>query len=399
MNQFNPFHGRSLPGLSIAILTALVLSGCGGDSTDNPPTSRGSFTDAGVIATASSDFESGAVELVDLNSTELTATGGYFETLSDIAVVGGQENYYRLGRFNIDTIQKVEIENPGIEQWQYSALQTGESGSANPKDLVIASPTKAYLLRYGKADALIVDLSATNEADFVTGTLDLSDYTPANGSVPGMSKGVIVDGKLYIAMQRLDDDFKPTNDGYVAVFDTSDDTEIDTNPGAEGLKGIPLIGRNPSQILYQPGIGLMVQSDGQYGGFGGTRELNGGIDVINTADYSVSQLIDDTEQTEQITGLAVASDTQAYFISYAGFGNTSVISFDPSAPATRETVGSLSGGDYRALAISPSNNLWVADANASMPGVRVIETAGNTEINFIMTTLLPIDLAFVTSGN
>lgn len=399
MNQFNPFHGRFLPALYTIVLAALALSGCGGDSSDNPATTSASFTDVGVIATASSDFQSGAVELVDLNATDLTATGGYFETLSDIAVVGGEQNYYRLGRFSIDTIQKVEIENPGVEQWQYSALQAGESGSANPKDLVIASPTKAYLLRYGKAEALIVDPSATNEADFVTGTLDLSAYAPANGPLPRMTQGLIVSGKLFIAMQRLDENFKPVNDGYVAVFDTATDTEIDTNPGAEGLNGIPLIGRNPNEILYQPGIGIMVQSDGQYGGFGGPRELTGGIDVISLADYSVTQLVDDTEQTEQITGLAVASDTQAYFISYAGFGNTSIISFNPSAPSTLEAVASLSGGDYRALAISPDNNLWVADASASMPGVRVVETAGNAEIDFIMTTLLPIDIAFVTREN
>ncbi len=398
MNKFNPFNGRLWHGLGTSLLAAIVLSGCGGSS-DDPITSLADTSNVGVIATASSDFASGAVELVDLNESDLTASGGYFPTLSDIAVVADDRHYYRLGRFGIDTVQKVDVENPGIEEWQYSAAVAGDSGSGNPQDLVFVSPTKAYLLRYGSAEALIVDPSATSEADFVTGKLDLSAYTADKVDVPHMVQGLIVDEKLFIAMQRLDENFKPTNVGYVAVFDTTTDTEIDTGKGAGELKGTPLLGRNPGTMIYHPQLGIVVQSAGQYGGFGSTQAFTGGIDAINPDTFAVRQLVDDTEATGQISGLAIASETQGYFVSYAAFGDTSIVAFDPSAATVGETVNQLSGSDFRAIDISPAGNLWVADASTDKPGVRVIETTGNTQVDFIGTTLLPIDLAFVTNKN
>jgi len=394
MNRLNPFNRRPLSGLGTGLLAAIVLTGCGGSS-DDSTTPLTEASSVGVIATASSDFSSGAVELVDLNASDLTASGGYFPTLSDIAVVGGNQHYYRLGRFGIDTVQKVDVENPGIEEWQYSAVVAGDQDSANSQDLVIASPTKAYLLRYGSDEALIVDPSATSEADFVTGKLDLSAYTPSNADVPTMAQGIIVDGKLFIMLQRLDSNFAPINDSYVAVFDTATDTEIDTGQGAGSLKGAPLAGRNPGAVIYQPSLGIVVQNVGRYS----PQEFTGGIDVINPDTYNVTQLVDDTADTGQITGLAIASDNQAYFIAYAGWKNTSIVSFDPSSPATRETVDQLSGGDFRTIDISPQGDLWIADANESAPGVRVLETAGNTQIDFIGTSMLPIDLAFVTNEN
>ncbi|WP_404366718.1 hypothetical protein [Marinobacter sp.] len=395
MNRFNPFNGRPLLGFGTSLFAAIVLSGCGGSSSSDSTTPLADSSSVGVIATASSDFESGAVELVDLNASDLTATGGFFATLSDIAVVGGEQHYYRLGRFGIDTVQKVDVENPAIEEWQYSTLVAGEEGSGNPQDLVIASPTKAYLLRYDKSEALIVNPSATRQEDFVTGELDLSAYTPANGNLPGMVKGLIVEGKLFVAMQRLDSDFNPSNDSYVAVFNITNDKELETGQGTGDIKGIPLVGRNPGTVTYHPQLGIVVQSVGQYF----PQKFTGGIDTIDPETFAVKQLVDDTEETGQISGLAIASETQGYFISYAGWLNTSIVPFDPSTGDVSEAVNQLSGGDFRAIDVSPAGNLWVADANASAPGVRVIDTADNSQIHFIRTDLLPNGFAFVTNGN
>lgn len=398
MNKLNPFNDGPLRTLGTSLVAAIVLSGCGGSS-DSPTTPPADASSVGVIATASSDFASGTVELVDLNASDLTASGGYFETLSDIAVVGGEKHYYRLGRFNIDTVQKVDVANPAIEEWQYSAVVSGDEGSANPYDFVVVSDTKAYLLRYGSSKALIVDPSATRESDFVTGELDLSAYVPENTTTPGMTKGVFIDGKVFITMQRLDENFKPTNVGYVAVFDTITDTEIDTGEGTGEFKGIPLVGRNPGTMIYHPQLGIVVQSVGQYGGFGSTQEFTGGIEAIDPDTYAVEQLVDDTSATGQISGLAIVSETQGFFMSYAAFGDISIVAFNPSAGTVGEAVDQLSGGDFRAIDVSPAGNLWVADANTSTPGVRVVETTGNTQVDFIGTTLLPIDLAFVTNEN
>ena len=396
MNQFNPFNSRPLLGLGTSLLAAIVLSGCGGSSSSDSADPLGNTTRVGVIATVASDFGSGNVELVDLSKSDLVASGGYFSDLpSDIAVIGEERHYYLLERKNIDRVRKIDVENPGNDVWDYSAVVSGDQDSANPYDLVVASDTKAYLLRYGSSKALIVDPSATRQGDFVKGELDLSAYTPANATVPRMARGLIVDGRLFIAMQRLGDDFSVSNDSYVAVFDTATDSEIETGQGADGLKGIPLLGRNPGTMIFHPQLGIVVQSVGQYF----PQEFTGGIDAIDPETFTVRQLVDDTAATGQISGVAIASETQGYFIGYAGWKDTSIVAFDPSAATVGETVNQLSGGDFRAIDVSPAGNLWIADANASNPGVRVIDPADNNQIDFIGTELLPNGLAFVTNEN
>lgn len=396
MNRFNPFKRRPLFGLGTSLLAAALLSGCNDSSSTDSVDKLADTTRVGVIATVASDFGSGNVELVDLSPSDLVASGGYFSDLpSDIAVIGEQRHYYLLERKDIDRVRKIDVENPGIDVWNYSSVVAGDEASANPYDLIVASDTKAYLLRYGSSKALIVDPSATRESDFVIGELDLSAYIPANATVPRMAKGEIVDGRLFIAMQRLGDDFSASNDSYVAVFDTATDTEIDTGMGAENLKGIPLIGRNPGTMIYHPQLGIVVQSVGQYF----PQEFTGGIDAIDPDTFAVGQLVDDTATTGQISGLAIASETQGYFIGYAGWQDTSIVAFDPSTATVGDTVNQLSGGDFRAIDVSPAGNLWVADANTSIPGVRVLNTTDNSEIDFIGTTLLPNGLAFVTNEN
>ncbi|HCQ35422.1 MAG TPA: hypothetical protein DIU19_05870, partial [Alcanivorax sp.] len=108
----------------------------------------------------------------------------------------------------------------------YSTLGASDTDSSNVYDLVFAAPDKAYMIRYGADTVWVVDPTAGRERNFKTGELDLSAYLPANttGS-PNMSAAVVVDGKLFIAMQRLDSVFQPNNTAYVAVFDTATDEE------------------------------------------------------------------------------------------------------------------------------------------------------------------------------
>src|SRR3546814_3723342 len=62
-----------------------------------------------------------------------------------------------------------------------------------------------------------------------------------------MSAGLIKDGKLYVALQRLQN-FAATQSGYIAVIDTATNTEIDTGKGSNGLKGIELPVNDPVRL-------------------------------------------------------------------------------------------------------------------------------------------------------
>ena len=390
----NNLHSRALA----ALFLAAALAGCGDSSSSREPLKPTVTEHFGVIATASDDFQSGEVELVATANSGMTASGGYFGGISDIAVNGHGEHYYLIRKFDGDQVLKVDINNPGKEVWEASTLESGEQGTANPYQLVFVNESKAYLLRYGKNTAWIVNPSATQADGFFTGkTLDLSHYMPAQEDSIGavnMSAGVVVNGKLFITLQRLDRSYQPTNTAYVAVFDTETDTEIDTQTDPSGnLKGIPLQGTNPANIQLLDGTGLIVTNLGGYSSpFAGTS-----LDIIDPTSYQVSSMLADTDVDFQINDAVIISSNQGYILSYAGWKNVSLQSFDPSQGASSlQVIDGLTDSDFRDIELSPQGRLWMADASPENPGVRVINPEDNSQDDFINTSLLPIDISFGT---
>jgi hypothetical protein len=391
MNQTKRFSLRN--SALAALMFSIGLTGCGGNSSSSTqdPVITENF---GIIATAADDYTSGEVELVAIEETGMQASGGYFSGISDITVNGYGQHYYLIRKFNGDQVLKVDIENPGKEVWEASTLESGEQGSANPYQLVFVNESKAYLLLYGKNKAWIVDPSATQADDFFSGqTLNLDAYMPDDsiGAV-NMSAGIVVNGKLFITMQRLDSNYSPSNTGYVAVFDTETDTELETNADAsDNLKGIPLKGRNPTNIQYLEQMGLVVTNLGSYSApFDGTS-----LDIIDPETYQVSSMIQDNDIDTQINDAVIISQTQGYILNYAGWQDISLQSFNPSEGASSlTTINNLTGMDLRDIELSPEGRVWLADATLANPGIRVIDPSDNNEDDFIETSLLPIAISF-----
>ncbi|MBK1887228.1 hypothetical protein [Marinobacter sp. DY40_1A1] len=384
--------------LPFVLALSATLTACGGSSSNSGNIEIDENTKyVAAIATASSDYLSGEVELAELGKDDIKASGGYFSGPSDITVNAYGENYYLIGKFFIDTIKKVNIKDPAIATWDYSTLAQGATGSSNPYQLVFVNEQKAYLIRYGASTAWIVNPSAANESEFYTGELDLSAYIPQNTTgAPNMSSGVIVGNKLFITLERLGSDYQPTNTAYVAVFDTVTDTEINTRPGTTGgLKGIPLQGRNPTRTQHVDGLGLVVVNRGEFGApFGGTS-----LDVVDPDTFTVGSMIADEEIATQINNAVFVSPTQGYILNYAGWQNTTLQRFDPSVGiSSLETVANLTGGDFRTLDLSPEGTLWLGDANTSAQGVRIFDTTTDQQIDFVETQLLPIAVAFIETG-
>lgn len=376
-----------LKSLLLAGLSGLVLTACGGGGGSDDPVPV-SGADVAVVATVSSGYDSGAVELVGVD--QRTSSGSYHSTVSDLAVAAHGSDYYLIERYQSDRIKKVALSNPGVFEWQYSTLGASDTDSSNVYDLVFAAPDKAYMIRYGADTVWVVDPTATREQNFKTGELDLSDYLPANttGS-PNMAAAVVVDGKLFVAMQRLDSVFQPNNTAYVAVFDTATDEEIDTGKGEDGLKGIPLIGGNPMSIVHHSDLGLLVQNQGSF-----AMDYKGGIDVIDPDSYAVEQRLDDSEETGLIGAIAVVDADTGYYLAYYNWQDISLTRFNPSTGEVGATVGGLTGMDLRALALGPRGRLWVADASAGAPGLRVLDADSGDQMDFVATDLLPVDIAF-----
>ncbi len=396
---------------SLVLAMSLALTGCGGSSssssnskdegadttTDDTQQTVVTAEGAAVIATVAADFTGSDIEIVDFAADELTAVNGYAESdQSDITVDANGGDYYRLGRFGQDNLTKWNIENPGVVQWQYSVRSEAES-SANPYDLVFASDTKAYLVRYDSAIVWIVNPQATTEDEFKIGEIDLSAYDDGDG-IPELSGGIIVDGKLFIMAQRLSREagsFAPENTSYLIVIDTETDTEIATGQGEDGFNGIALTGRNPGSIAYVDNVGLLVQSTGGYF----PESFLGGIEKVDTETYETTLLIDDGDDENHpyglITNLAVIDDQKAYFIGYAAWQDTSLYPFNPSTGEVGEVIAQYQGIDMRGITAGPSGKLWVSVADQADPRVSLLDPQTNTEVAQIKTLLNPTTVVFV----
>ncbi len=350
-----------------------------------------------VIATTAVDFSSGAHAIVTSDSTgELTALNNLVPTASDITVATYGEHFYRIERaFAGNNITKFSFANPQLPVWQFSVNDPASAVLSNPHDMVFVSETKAYVLRYGSTKAWIVNPSATQESDFKIGELDLSAYGGVNG-IPDMDSAVIANGKLFITLQRLEGpSFQPDNVSYVAVFDITTDQEIDAGISGDTLKGIPLLARNPTNILYDSNRGkIYVQSSGSTLP---PLKYVSGIETIDVTTYASELILDDGDETDHPYGviyqIALASSDVLYFVGYDGFRNNTLYVMDlETSRILPSKIGALISGDIASLATDALGRIWVGDnANAS---IRVIDTLNCEEVVAVSTNLNPAKIVF-----
>lgn len=396
----------------IALVTAstLALCGCFGEDSDNndiedvitapeptiEPELEPEPISAYVAQLIASDYSSSQVA-VGLTSGTRTAVEGYFEkNESDYTIDVYGDYVYQIGKFGIDTLARVNTKvSLLLPEYEYS-LAEDESSSTNAYQIIQTSETKAYLIRYGKDSIQIVDPSA-DEENFVTGSIDLSAYNPEGNDVPSMAGGVIVDDKLFVILQRQDANFV-AGTPYIAVIDTTTDTEIDTQPGVDGLKGIELNADNPDYL----------ETDGNYiyvSGRGDYASNSGALDRIAVADYNLTNIIDGTtfastlndDQGDDdasndvyyhIRSIAIVDDTMFVSINLeVGYTNNETLlkTFSLSTPTAFTDIApaALSGKKISLIKAGPKREtLWVAIDSAEAPDVVVLnEDATQNGVN------------------
>jgi len=397
----------------LPLVSALALSGCFEE--DNSESPKPLVLSAAVKATTtcSSGYDM-AIQTVapDYSSSQVAmaciqeggAVDGYLENDSDFSLSAG-DKLYHLGRSLHHTVTQYDFNLLSTANWTYSTNDSQET-SSNPYKVLEVSSSKAYILRYDQTAVWIVDPSATDEQDFKIGELDLSDYVASTEATTGTSvemvDGAIVDGKLFIAMQRLRDGtqgkwgpaYSYTYASKVAVFDITTDSEIDTTPAdSTDEKAISLTGNN-IQALSVADSQIFAASRGDY-------DTNyGRLETINSADYSVNTLLEGSSLEGHILDVVAISDTQLYFlVDFSGYN-------DSQEWVSRQGLYKSSNGRVSTMldkslntsfpAIEKDNDgtLWIASADESNPGVYRVDGTTNEADLFIPTLLNPTKIVF-----
>lgn len=377
------------------------------------PGEAAAVTQTGVVSTVAADYSSAAHAVISVDPVggPRAVRSKLLPTLtSDITVNAYKNFFYRIERFQADNVAKFDISAPETPIWQFSTNDPGETGSSNPYDLLFVSDQKAYLLRYGKTLAWIVNPSAGTAAEFKIGELDLGAYADADG-IPEMSAGVIAGDRVFIALQRLDQDngWVPSNTAYLAVFDMATDQEIDTGvPNSDGVKGIPLPIRNIGAVQYIAETErVYVQGAGDYGSSwtGRAPAYTGGIAAVDPRDYTVDMVLDDGDGDNHpygnISGVGIISAEKGYFVGYAGWSDNTLYAFNPttgevSGPANddlkQKNIAGMEAGAYA----DNRGRLWVC--NQTDAEVVILNTADDTVDENVSTDLNPTRVVFTTEG-
>jgi hypothetical protein len=414
-------HVISSTNLVLASTLTLALSGCMSD--DNNNNGQAIIEGAYAVQTHASDYSSSQVAIGNITGDRSVQQQLFSATSTSYTLASDANWLYRIGQYGIDTISRYDATSSlSTPEWTYTTNDDGDS-SANTYTLVHQDDQYGWLLRYGANSAWKVDTTASSEADFKVAEIDLSDYRVAldgYSTEPNMVDAAIDNNQLFILTQRYGID--GNNTAYVVVYDLDTLTEVDTDTQTDGLKGIPLTVTNPGTLELLNGQ-LYIAARGDYG------SNSGGLDVIDTTTYAVSNLIDGTTfadlndtsaatpQYYHVKDIAVVSDQQAYVNISVEAGWSSVASYlyeiNPgSDKATITTTAnaidinslmtnsvsnpedSYSLGD---ITIDNNQRLWVAITNATQPGLLVLDTDTNSQNGDVISLdLVPDTIVFLT---
>jgi hypothetical protein len=360
-----------------------------------------------VVQTTQADWSGAAHAVVDVQPA-----GGprgsrldlFPAATSDWIIRSYGDYFYLIGRYFTDSLAKFHVNAPETPVYQVSVLPQGVA-SANPHDLIFVNANKAYMPMYGLTKCWIINPQDGAQ----TGELDLSAYAGSDG-VPEMHAGTIVNGRLFLLLQRLDQNngWDPSVNGYIAVFDTATDQEIDTTGGSppNGLKGIGLPGRNPQTIQYLPENGMIyVGCTGKYPGFDPANPAlyTGGIVRVNPSAYAASLLVDDGPDGPggdhpygAVAGVFVVSAAKGYFVGYKGWGDNCLFPFNPSTGTVGSAIPAFSGknlvSNETGAALDENGLLWISSPKDH--SVLVFNPATETVDETVNTNLNPGTIAF-----
>ena len=314
----------------ISILAALLLANSSSAQSDLFVITTDFSTGSTAFLTA--DAAAAEVNLLGIHSD---AVGHYHD--GRVYIVN------RLGQDNILVLDAADLHTP--------LTQFSVGNGANPHDIEVVAPDRAYVTRYDTASLLIVNPRDGAEL----GEIDLSAFADADG-LPEVSQIVRVGDRLYLSCQRLDRNsgWGPADVSYLIVVDLNSDTLVDVDPDAEGVQGIALSAANPNSMVVvgeQIAVGVVVN-------FG---DRSGGVEIVDTAtNRSLGLAVGEEDLGGDITSMVLVDQNRGYaVVADENFAN-SVRSFDLDSGAVGAPLEEISGGFIADLAVD-GDRLIVAD--------------------------------------
>jgi len=345
----------------LAALALLTLTARSSDAADR----------ALVVST---DFSTGYYSRLDL-APPFTHTNNVASTASDAVARMRDGHFYILGRFGFDFVQVIDPATLA------TIIQYSVGGGSNPQDIVLCSPTKAYVSLYERNLLAIIN----PQTGASLGSVDLSSFADADG-LPEAAGLARVGNRVFVALQRLDrpGGFVASNPSLVAVIDCTTDQLIDADAVTPGIQAIPLTGRNPfADMSVDPVRQKLVV--GEVGNFG---VLDGGVEFVNPVTLQAEGFfITEATLGGDLNAVKLATDCTGYAIVNDSTFRTKLVRFDRCNGTVLSTPLQSAGFDLCDVEIDYARgHVLVSDRDLIHPGVRVFDARTGTQI-----TASPLD--------
>lgn len=339
---------------------------------------------AGVVV-ASTDFQRGAgvADFIVLDPQSLE-----FKTFRDLELLSADpliqafplvdpEHIWVINRLGFDNIQVLSPQHNFTTVSQFSV-----GNGANPQDILVLSPDKAYVTRYETpySDVLIVHPTRGT----ALGKIPLSRFASNPDQLPRPAAMVRAGDHAFIALQNLDAFYNwGANDmetGRLVVVNVNTDQVVDADTATPELDPIVLETRNPlalvsdpvSDRIYVASAGLFVRYHPEWSG----------VEVVNPHTLKPEAVLfrgDDPDINGNIEDLAVLPDQTAYLL-VTTF--TSEQRFDSKVLQVNLALGTFLATVYTAapnsmisdIVMDPQGLLLIADRWSERPGLVIYDT-------------------------
>ena len=280
---------------------------------------------------------------------------------SDPVARWSQGRLYVVNRYGADNIQVLDPA-AGFA----TVLQFSVGNGANPQDIAVVAPDKAYVTLLNAPHLLVVDPRSGAPLD----SIPLGDFADADG-LPEAHRMLARGGRIYVTLQRLTN-FAPSDHSLVAVIDAAADTVLDADPGTAGVQCIRLTGTNPnSDLVFDALRGvLLVGATGAYG------VADGGVEAIDLATLAALGFETTESQLGGEVGDVAMGPSGAAFAVISGFSfsdEARLVRYDRATGAPADTLCTVSGPNLADIEANERGELWACDRSLFAPGLRVFD--------------------------
>jgi hypothetical protein len=254
-------------------------------------------------------------------------------------------------------------------------VNVGAGQAVNPQDVIPVSATKVYVSRYAAEASDLAILDPTTGT--ISGHIDLMPSAPKSDKpvLPNPSRGLLLDGKVYVVLTALSEDSKTGAPGRVVVVDPATDAVTGTIDLA--LKNCGSIAALDKALVVACG-----------GVFGDPNQSNdSGVALIDLSVTPPAVKVTGTKDLGRAVSpfdVAAQSSSLAFAITGGDFSNTppdQLWAFDFAGGAPRKLLDGKAAFTLSGLLVDPAHQkLFIAEGDAKTPRLHVLDLSNPAAI-------------------